>query len=492
MGSGMDTGSLERTRSTRAKWWVAAAVLPGQLTVAFGMFGVVVALPNIITAFGTDVQTVQWVMTGYLMARVVPMPAMGWLVNQFGQRNVYVLGVLGTTLATVLCGLAWSMESLIVFRIVQGVAGASVMSLGMVMLYEAFPAEQRGLAMGLFIMVASLGPTLGQSVGGYLVQQLSWRAIFFLALPSGVLGTVLPLLRLRRDRPTAAKSIDVLGLCTMTVFLVTLLLALSQGQQCGWASWYILGLLAISGVSCGLFLATERHVAHPVVQLRLYRNVPFVLASVVIVLYNTGFMGANVLVALMVELVFDFTPIQAGIILAPGALLMGIIGLIAGRLSDRMAPHRLVCAGLALFTLDLYCFTTLSRFVSIATMTLLVMLQRGAFGMIFSASDTAIMRTLPAADRSMGSGLHNMHRGIAMAFGVALGSVLLDKRLAFHHLLTAHTRLAAYQDCLLVISIGLLAALILAWWSSPRVSRPSQPPPVSQAKPVPAEGTVEE
>src|SRR5262245_53518591 len=131
MGSGMNTGNLERTRSTRAKWWVAAAVLPGQLTVAFGMFGVVVALPNIIPAFRTDVQTVEWVMTGYLMARVVPMPAMGWLVNQLGQRNVYVLGVLGTTLATVLCGLAWSMESLIAFRVVQGVLGASVMSIGM-------------------------------------------------------------------------------------------------------------------------------------------------------------------------------------------------------------------------------------------------------------------------------------------------------------------------------------------------------------------------
>ena len=488
----MDIGSLDRKRSTRDKWWVATAVLPGQLTVAFGMFGVVVALPNIITAFGTEVQTVQWVMTGYLVARVVPMPAMGWLVSQLGQRNVYVLGVLGTTVATVLCGLAWSMESLIVFRVMQGAVGASVMSIGMVLLYEAFPAEQRGLAMGLFIMVASLGPTLGQSVGGYLVQQLSWRAIFFLALPSGVLGTILPLLRMPRDVPAPEKLIDIGGLCTMTIFLVSLLLALSQGQQHGWASRYILGLLAISGIFLGLFLVLERHVAHPVVHLHLYRNVPFVLASVVVVLYNAGFMGANFLVALMVQIVFDFTPMQAGIILAPGALVMGLLGLIAGRLSDRMAPHRLVCAGLALFAVDMYYFSMVSRFVSISTMIFLVMLQRGAFGMIFSASDTAIMRTIPAADRSMGAGLHNMHRGIAMAFGVALGSVLLEKRLAFHALLTTHTRLAAYQDCLLIISIGMLAALMLAWQSRTRVLPMSQPLPVLHAESVQAEEPVDE
>src|SRR6266568_8097194 len=229
-------------------------------------------------------------MTGYLVARVVPMPAMGWLVNQFGQRNVYVLGVLGTTVATVLCGLAWSMESLIAFRVVQGVLGASVMSIGMVLLYEAFPAEQRGLAMGLFIMVASLGPTLGQSVGGYLVQQFSWRAIFFLALPSGVLGTVLPLTRLPRDVPVVEKTIDVPGLGTMSLCLAALLLALSQGQQHGWGSPYILGLLALSGVLPRLFLMMERRVTHPVVPLRLYRNRPFVLASVVVFMYNAGFM----------------------------------------------------------------------------------------------------------------------------------------------------------------------------------------------------------
>ena len=456
------------------------------------MFGVVVALPNIITAFGTDVQTVQWVMTGYLVARVIPMPAMGWLVSRLGPRDLYVLGVLGTTVSTALCGLAWSVESLIAFRVVQGVVGASVMTIGMVMLYEAFPPEQRGLAMGLFIMVASLGPTLGQSVGGYLVQQYSWRAIFFLALPSGVLGTVLPLTRIPRTLPATEKSIDVPGLGTMTICLVALLLALSQGQHYGWDSTYILGLFGLSSVFLGLFIVIELWVAHPVVHLRLYRNVPFVLASIVVFLYNAGFMGANFLVALMVQLILDFTPMQAGIILAPGALVMGVVGLMAGRLSDRLPPHRLVCAGLVLFAIDMYCFSRLSPFVSIGTMTLLVMLQRGAFGMIFSASDTAILRTLPATDRSMGLGLHNMHRGIAMALGVALCSVLLEKRLVFHHLLSAHARLAAYQDCLLVIGVGFLVALLPAWWSRTRVPPTPQRLSRPQIGSVPAEETVEE
>jgi hypothetical protein len=140
----------------------------------------------------------------------------------------------------------------------------------------------------------------------------------------------------------------------------------------------------------------------------------------------------------------------------------------------------------------MYCFSRINQFVSIGAMTLLVILQRGAFGMIFSASDTAIMRTLPATDRSMGVGLHNMHRGIAMAFGVALSSVLLEKRLAFHHLLSEHARLAAYQDCLLVIGVGFLVALLPAWWS--RIQAPHTPQPLSmpQIESAQAEKTIEE
>ena len=248
-----------------------------------------------------------------------------------------------------------------------------------------------------------------------------------------------------------------------------------------------------------MFIIIELCVAYPVVPLRLYRNVPFVLASVVVFLYNAGFMGANFLVALMVQLVFDFTPWQSGIILAPGALIMGFVGLMAGRLSDRLAPHRLVCAGLALFACDMYGFAVLSQTVSMATMTWLVILQRGAFGMIFSTSDTAIMRTLPAPDRNVGAETPQYAPWYCHGLWCGPVHVLLEKRFALHQLLyanahdgfalpvqetftalqelllqageavwptptqalaalasllTEQARLAAYQDCFLIIGIS--------------------------------------
>ncbi len=515
------------------KWWVAAAILTGQLTTSFGMFAVVVALPKIMTSFGADISAIQWVMTGYLISRAVPMPALGWMSGLIGRRNLYVFGVLAATVCSSLCGLSWSVGSLIFFRVLQGALGAPAMGMGLVLLYEAFPARQRGLAMGLVLLIGSLGPTIGPSLGGYLVQEISWRAIFFLGLPSGIVSIFLSLAILPRDVPERGKTIDVWGLLTMTVFLVATLLAITQGQREGWSSSYILSLFAIATVFFVLFIVTELVVPHPVVHLRLYRNFSFVTTSVVVFLYNAGFVGTNFLVALMLQVVFDFTPLQAGLVLAPGAIVMGWVGLFAGKLSDRIDPRIPILIGLATFALDMYFFSSLTLLTGVGLITLLVMAQRGSFGLIQSPITNAILRTVPPEDRSMGAGLHGVHRGVAAAFGVALCSLVLEKRLAVHgvllgqhhdrfalpvqqsldafqgflmqagdpqplaaaksmaalgQMLLRQARMAAYADCFLLLSIIFILALIPACLAQGRAQRrrlePSPAPDTSA--PVPS------
>ena len=384
----------QRTEIGREAWWISAAVLTGILTMAFGMFAVIVAIPKVMTAFGVDVNTIQWVMTGYLIARAVPTPAMGWLVSLAGKRRLFAAGVVGMTVCSSLCGLSWSIESLIAFRVLQGLLGAPAMAVGMVILYEAFPPYRRGLAMGLLILVASLGPTIGQLIGGYLVEMISWRAIFFLSLPSGAVSLILTFIAVPRDEPTGEKTLDLPGLVSMTVFLVALLLALSQGQREGWDSGYILSLWGIFAVFFIMFLVTQLTSDHPVVHLRLYRHFSFVMASIVVFLYNAGFMGANFLVALMLQALFEFSPIQAGYILAPGAAAMGLSGFLSGKFSDGLDPRWLLLAGLLCFVVNLVYFASLTLMATVGAVTLLVIIQRGGFGMIHSSINTAVMRTL--------------------------------------------------------------------------------------------------
>jgi MFS transporter, DHA2 family, multidrug resistance protein len=415
-----------------SRWWLALTILLGQVTLAFSMFAVVVALPKIMSAMSADVTSIHWVMTGFQIARTVPMPALGWLSSLVGNRTLYLAGLFITVVSTICCGLAWNLESLIVFRVIQGVGAAPAQVTGMVILYEVFPLRQRGLVLGLLLLAGSLGPTIGPSLGGYLVQEYSWRAMFYLSLPTAVLSLSLaPIILPKIPRPPRP-GLDAFGLLTMAVWIVALLLAISQGQRQGWDSTYIRSLFAIAGVFFVAFIVLELTVARPFLELGLYRNVSFVVASLAAFLFEAAFNSANFLVALLLQQVFLLTPYHAGLILAPGAIAMGLCGVGAGRLTDVVDPRGPIFLGLLLQAVAMYSFGLTSLATSTLWLTFLVILYRMSFGCVYTPLTSIVLKTLPKGRLSMGSGLDGIHRGLASAFGIALGSTILEQRTAFH------------------------------------------------------------
>jgi EmrB/QacA subfamily drug resistance transporter len=208
-----------------------------------------VALPSMMTNLRADVETIQWVVTSFMVTRTVVMPTIGWVSAVAGPRTFYLLGLLIYIVGSVLCGLSWSVSSLVFFRVIQALGAGPLFPLSMGMLYEVFPAHQRGLAMGIFMAGISVGPAIGPSIGGYLVEHLNWRMIFYMNLPMGLISLaavafILP----KRGRPRYV-SLDKFGLLTMIALLVPLLLALIQGRHEGWDSRYIQTLFAIAIVS---------------------------------------------------------------------------------------------------------------------------------------------------------------------------------------------------------------------------------------------------
>ena len=418
--------------SPSSRWVLALTILLGQVTMAFSMFAVAVALPSIMNALNGDVSTIHWVMTGFQIARTVPMPAMGWLSSLVGHRHLYIAGLLLTVLATMCCGLAWNLESLIFFRVLQGIGAAPAQVTGMIILYEAFPPGQRGLVLGLLLLAGSLGPTIGPALGGYLVQEYTWRAMFYLSLPTAVVSFLLTPLVLPTKAKPPRPAFDIWGLTTMAIWVVSLLLAMSQGQREGWDSAYIRSLFAIAGVFFVVFLFLEMLGAHPFVDLRLYRNLRFVVASLAAFLFDSAFNGANFVVAIMLQQAFHFTPAQAGLILAPGAIVMGLVGVVAGRLADRLEPRVPIFLGLFLQALAMYAlgYTTVEH--GTGWLTLLVIVYRTSFGCVYTPLTSVILKTLPPERLSMGSGLDGIHRGIGSAFGIAVGSMMVERHTATH------------------------------------------------------------
>jgi MFS transporter, DHA2 family, multidrug resistance protein len=349
-------------------------------------------------------------MTGFQIARTVPMPALGWLSSLVGNRTLYLVGLFATVVSTICCGLAWNLESLIVFRVIQGLGAAPAQVTGMVILYEVFPLRQRGLVLGLLLLTGSMGPTIGPSLGGYLVQEYSWRAMFYLSLPTAVISFIMaPIILPKTPRPPRP-GFDPFGLLTMAIWIVALLLAFTQGQRQGWDSSYIRNLFAIAGVFFVAFIIFELTVKRPFVDVSLYHNVRFVIASIAAFLYEAAFNGAHFLTALMLQQVFLFTPFHAGIILAPGAVAMGLL----------------------LHAAAMYYFGMTSLEVSTLWFTFLVVLYRLSFGCVHTPLTSIVLKALPNDRISMGSGLDGVHRGLASAFGIALGSTILEYRTLVH------------------------------------------------------------
>jgi DHA2 family multidrug resistance protein len=302
----------------------------------------------------------------------------------------------------------------------------------MVILYEVFPLGQRGLVLGLLLLAGSMGPTIGPTLGGYLVEAYSWRAMFYLSLPTAVLSLSLAPMILPKIPKPPRPGLDAFGLLTMAIWIVALLLAITQGQRQGWDSTYIRSLFAIAGVFFVAFIAIELTVERPFLDLGLYRNPWFVIASIAAFLFESAFNSANLLVALLLQQVFQFTPFHSGLILAPGAVVMGVAGVGAGRLADLLDPRLPIFLGLLLQAASMYYLGHTSLLTTSAWIMFLVVLYRMSFGCVYTPLTSIVLKTLPKGRLSMGSGLDGIHRGFASAFGIAVGSTVLELRTMAH------------------------------------------------------------
>jgi len=237
------------------KWWIAITLFLGTLSVGLSVTAVNIAIPTMMSSFGTSLNRIQWVLTGFMITRTVLIPSVGWLGDRIGDRNVFILSTTVFTAGSLLCSISWNAESLIFFSIVQGVGAGPLLGVAMAIMFEAFPRHERGLAMGLFMTGWSLGPFLGPLLGGYLAEHVHWRAIFYINLPTGLLSILAGYYILPGNKSKAvAAPLDGFGLLTMTGATIALLLALSLGQEEGWGSRFIVGLFTSSRFYSFFFL----------------------------------------------------------------------------------------------------------------------------------------------------------------------------------------------------------------------------------------------
>ncbi|WP_457755044.1 DHA2 family efflux MFS transporter permease subunit, partial [Thermovibrio ammonificans] len=232
-----------------------------------------IALPHMMSAFEVEPDDIQWVITSYMVASAVSMPVVGWLGGRIGHRNTYLLGIALFTAMSALCGLAPNLDFMIFARTLQGVGEGLAVPMTMTLLFELFPPEKRGMAMGLFALGATFGPSLGPTLGGYITEHLSWRWIFYVNLLPGVLVVYLLTLFMEDDRHLhrSDKPLDIPGLLLLAASLTSLIVALSKGNSWGWDSMKVVSLLYFFFISLVLFVFYELRTENPLVELRIFK-----------------------------------------------------------------------------------------------------------------------------------------------------------------------------------------------------------------------------
>ncbi len=395
-----------------------------------------VGLPKIMAAFGVSIDTVEWVLTAYLLVFGVMLPTSGWVADHFGYKRTYFLALVLFTFGSFLCGLAWNEDALIIARIIQGAGAGFLMPVGMAIVTREFPPEKRGVALGFWAIAAAASVSLGPLIGGYLIDNLDWQAIFDVNVPVGIFGMVATLVIQREYKTEHTRSFDFIGFISVASFLTFLLLALSDANAAwnagGWTSSFIITCLIISGLSLVVFLITEFTVKHPLIELGLFRNFNFAMANMVLFIFGLGMFGSTFLLPLYLQNSLGYTAFQAGSVFLPVGIIQGILSPIAGLLSDKVNPKIPAILGILFLATSLYLNGFLSEFSELHQIMISLYLRGIGMGLVFTPLSTIALSGIHRNKMAQASGLFNVIRQIGGSFGIAMLGTLLTQRTIFH------------------------------------------------------------
>ncbi|MDH3602092.1 MAG: DHA2 family efflux MFS transporter permease subunit [Candidatus Tectomicrobia bacterium] len=421
------------THKPTYKWLVASTILIAGATQIFSGTSVNIAIPRLMSAFGSDLATTQWVATVYLLSRTLVIPLLGWMGNMFGNRNLFIMMMSGFVLTSLGCGLSTSLPMLIAVRAVQGLVMGGMEGLTAVMLVQAFPSRQRGLALGLRPIGWSVGQILFYTLGGYLLEQISWRMIFFLGIPTGVLSVMMGWLILPRNQePRQDIPVDYIGLLCLGGFLIPLLLAISFGRNSETAASTLILLTLVALIGSVLFVGWELRTPHPVVTLRLFRIPAFSLVCASAFLNGLGLFGAQFMVPIFLQQVIGLTPLQAGLVIVPALLFSAVSGVLTGRLTDMMPAPFIILGGMLALAIIFFQFASISVLTAMTVIVIFVILYRICMNAIFTPLTALNVQVLAADQVRMGQGLLGVVRSIGSSLGVTVTSVFFERRRILH------------------------------------------------------------
>ncbi len=406
-----------------------------------------VALPYMAGGLGASNDQSTWVLTSYLVSNAIVLPISGWFANVFGRKRFFMMCLTIFTVSSLLCGIAPSLGTLILFRVLQGAGGGGLQPLAQAILADSFPPEKRGLAFALYGITAVIAPTIGPTLGGWITDNYSWRWIFFINLPVGIL-TLFLVFRLLEDPPWVKRAkgagirIDYIGVGLLTLGVGALQVVLDKGQEDDWFGSHFIATLAIIAAICLISLVIwEWFQKTPIIDIHLFKNVNFLGANFMMFVLGIMLFSSLVMMPQYLQTLVGYTAESAGLVLSGGGLILLFLMPIAGTLASKVQARYIIAFGWLTLSLAMYYSTQhLDLGISFGEASWMRVLQVFGLGFLFVPINLASYVGMPAEKSGNVAGLINFMRNIGSSIGTSMVTTLIARRAQFHQVyLVAHT-----------------------------------------------------
>ena len=428
----MSAGSAQARGGNRAA--ITVCVILATLMQALDSTIANVALPHMQGSISASQDQIAWVLTSYIAAAAIMTPLTGYLAARLGTRRLFLTAIAGFTIASMLCGIAQSLPQIVLFRLMQGVFGAPLVPLSQSVLLDIYPKERQGFAMALFGMGAMAGPVLGPVIGGWLTDEYSWRFVFYINLPVGILDFLGMMIFLPAARAGAAQKLDWLGFGTLSVAICAFQILLDRGEQLDWFASDEIWIEAV--LAAGAFYVFLVHTFtsdKPFVNPKLFLNRSFVAGTLIIFTVGLTYYASLALQPPYLQTLMNYPVVTAGLVLGPRGIGTMLAMLLAGQLMAWLDPRLLLGIGLALTAWAFYAMTGWTPNVSQMTIVVVGLIQGAGLGFLFVPLSAVSLATLSAEQRTDGSGIYNLSRNIGSSVGISVVNALLTTNTQVNH-----------------------------------------------------------
>jgi DHA2 family multidrug resistance protein len=426
-----------------------------------------VALPYMQGSVSASADQINWVLTSYIVAAAIMTPPSGFLANRFGRRRVLMVAVVGFVFASVLCGIAQSLVQIVAFRLLQGFFGAALVPLGQSVLLDIYTAEERGSAMAVFGVSVMVGPVLGPVIGGWLTDHYSWRWVFYINVPLGVLAFAGLSFFLRETRTSAAAKLDWLGFGSLSVAIAAMQVFLDRGAQLDWfSSFEILVEAVVCASALYIFLVHTFTAKNSFVDPRLFLDRNFSVGVLFIFIVGITYLASLALLTPYLQTLMGYPVVTAGIVMGPRGLGTMACMFLVGRLVGRVDTRLLLMIGLLLTAWAMYDMTGWNPNVSQWTIAVTGFIQGAGLGFLFVPLTTVTFATLAPEQRADGTGLYNLSRNVGSSVGISVVSYLLTRNNQVNHA-TIASHVTAFNHA---FDNGIVQHALSPWTASGRAA----------------------